>query len=150
METEFFTLRWWLSVVVVGLLINLASAYIKPILDAVLGFLSVRELNQQIKRAEGEMAQLDNYAKSEKAILVLGFKSLFALLAIVSLMAVMLIAIQPAPDLLMVLTILTLVVVAAISVVLAGLLQQVSEYPKSRERIEKKIAKLKRKLPGAG
>jgi uncharacterized membrane protein YqjE len=150
MDIEFFTLRWWLSVVVVGLLINLASAYIKPVLDAVLGFLSVRELNQQIKRAEGEMDQLDNYAKSEKAILVLGFKSLFALLAIVSLMAVMLIAIQPAPDLLMVLTILTLVVVAAISIVLAGLLQQVSEYPKSRERIEKKIAELKRRLPGAG
>jgi uncharacterized membrane protein YqjE len=149
MPNEMFTWYWFLSVVVVGLLTNLATAYIKPMLDAFFGFMSVRNLNQQIKKAEGELAQLDNYAKSDKAILVLGFTSLFALLALASLMTVLVIAIQPAPDLLRILIILTLVIVAATSIVLAGLLQKVSDYPRSREKIEQQIAKLKDKLPKA-
>ena len=40
--SEFFTLYWWMTVVVAGLIINLASAYLKPPLDTLLGSFSSR------------------------------------------------------------------------------------------------------------
>lgn len=146
MPEEMLTWYWFLSVVVVGLFLNVASAYLKPALDAFFGFLSARSLNQQIKRAEAEMAQLDRYAKSDKAILIVGFKSIFVLLALVSLLFIFLTTIPPAHELFRILTIFVWLVVAAISITLADLFQKVSEYPKSREKIEKRIEELKKKL----
>jgi ABC-type transport system involved in cytochrome bd biosynthesis fused ATPase/permease subunit len=69
--------KWWVSVVFVGILINLASAYIKPTLDTRLGRLSHR------RRARSEKArklvELSSAAAREKpefmqAILVLEFR----------------------------------------------------------------------------
>src|SRR5262245_42781257 len=42
MQNEIFSSYWWLSVVIVGILIILASAYIKPPLDDLMGKYSER------------------------------------------------------------------------------------------------------------
>src|SRR5207244_9878687 len=42
MNTEFLTLYWWVSVVVVGLILNLASSYLKLFIDKILATVSSR------------------------------------------------------------------------------------------------------------
>jgi hypothetical protein len=64
-------------------------------------------------------------------------------------MAVMLVSIQPASDVLQMLIIGTLIVVGAISLVWAGLFHKIANYPRSRQKLEQKLAKLKEKLPKA-
>ena len=39
---DFFSIYWWVSVVLVGILINLGAAYLKPLLDGVLSFFSFK------------------------------------------------------------------------------------------------------------
>jgi hypothetical protein len=146
METEFFSVRWWVSVVAVGVLINLASAYLKPALEAFFGLLSSTNVKSEIKTLEGELAKLDKYANSEKAILLLGFKSLFALIGIGTLVAILLSAVSPKEEYLPIVSILVWVLMAVAALYLTGLFQKLSEYPASRERMEKRIADLKSKL----
>lgn len=52
--------EWWISVVVVGIAINLASAYLKPRLDTFLGRLSrtVQERNEKSRKRRQDLLDL--------------------------------------------------------------------------------------------
>jgi hypothetical protein len=110
-------------------------------------------LTRRIQESEAEKIKLDNLAKSDRALIILGFQGVFAMIAILC----MILALQtslfmnPDPEVLdlrglgqlLLWFIPTLVCVAII-----WTLQRVEDYPKSREKIDERIAKLRDKLFG--
>lgn len=148
MNTEIFSLYWWVSVVVVGLLLNLGSAYIKPVIDAFLRYLSLSSLNRQIRQAEGELAHLDKLAKSEKSILLFGFSGLFAMVGVVILIFAIQTLVSHDNELTRISVALLSILAAVGCIYLAKLFKRLYDYPESREEIEKRITTLKSKLPG--
>ena len=114
---------------------------------------SIKRLTRRIQESEAEKIKLDNLAKSDRALIILGFQGVFAMIAILC----MILALQtsffmnPDPEVLdlrglgqlLLWFIPTLVCVAII-----WTLQKVEDYPKSREKIDERIAKLRDKLFG--
>lgn len=131
-----------------GLLLNLVSAYIKPLIDAFFRNLSLSSLNRQIRRAEGELAHLDKLAKSEKSILLYGFSGVFAMIGIVTLVFSLQVLLPGDNELTRISVALLSILVAVGCIYLAKLFKRLYDYPESREEIEKRITELKTKLPG--
>lgn len=60
--TDLASWHWWFTVVFVGLAINLASAYLKPTVDELLGNLSAR------RRAKNESAERELHRQAETLV----------------------------------------------------------------------------------
>ena len=54
----FLTGEWWISVVIVGLLINIAAAYLKPTIDSWIAL-----------RSKNKMAKIEELEREEKKII---------------------------------------------------------------------------------
>ena len=113
---------------------------------------SAKSLKRRIEEAETQKALLDDLAKSERALLLFGFKSLFALLGLVSLIFALqtffVSILRGRLDPLDLILVLLWFIPAIISIYLADVVKKLGEYPGSAETIDKKIATLKRKLRG--
>src|SRR5437879_5677234 len=72
MSGEFFTLYWWLSVVVVGIIINLASAYLKSPLDTFLSSFSARWKARVERNKAAHNALVENHLADPVLILLTG------------------------------------------------------------------------------
>lgn len=72
--SELSSLYWWVSVVLVGLLINLASAYLKPRLDSWLSERSRRASARRAKRSAAFEAAVEKLAADPTALLIAGQK----------------------------------------------------------------------------
>jgi hypothetical protein len=56
---QMLSLNWWIGVVVVGILINLAAAYLKPRIDSTLGSVSDRYRKKNEQRAKARAEQIE-------------------------------------------------------------------------------------------
>jgi hypothetical protein len=108
---------------------------------------NIKRMRRRIEEVEAQKAMLDELAKSERAVLLLGFQGLFGLLAIMNLIFVLvMLAVHPPDDPIGFLRAFWWLMPAGIASYLTYLMQRVAEYPRSAEQIEKKIAELKSKL----
>ncbi len=116
---------------------------------------SIKSMKRRIAVAEAEKATLDELAKSDRAIVVFGFQSIFALFALICIVFVIqTILLSPGQGDVSNIAALTIVLVwimlILVSLSLALLIQKVGKYPKSSSKIEDKITRLKSKLLGLG
>jgi hypothetical protein len=114
---------------------------------------SIRSLNRRIQETEAEKLLIENLAKSEKAVLIYGFQTLFVTLGIMSLVigAHLLVLLEVLGDLRLALWVLLIVLwglPALVFIYSAFTIKKVRDYPGSLELFENRIAKLKSKLPG--
>ena len=113
---------------------------------------SIKSMRHRIEQNEAYKANVNNLAKSDRALLIYGLQGLFTILGLMALIFFMQIAIVRAgrsDELDMVLMFLWLLAgVACVGVILV--LRDVSKYPESIDNIEKRITKLKSRLLGRG
>ena len=70
------SLSWWIGVVLVGLAINIAAAYLKPRLDGVMGSVSTRWAKANSKRQLERNERLNLLASSEHEQVLSGLEEL--------------------------------------------------------------------------
>ena len=78
MTTEFFTWYWFFSVIIVGLLINLISAYMKPAIDKFLERYSEKSKDRNEKKHLVRMAELNLLLTDPSRIVLITFRQLQA------------------------------------------------------------------------
>jgi hypothetical protein len=108
-------------------------------------------VKRRIEETEARKTQLDYLAKSDRAVLLMGFQSLFLQLGLVSFVFFLQVVLSPEREgfnILKAMVMLLWGILAGVFFYLADLIRTVDNYPKSLETIEKKIAKLKSKLRG--
>jgi uncharacterized membrane protein YqjE len=113
---------------------------------------SIKSLNRRIQEAEAQKLLVEDLAKSERAVLLMGFRVLFGLLALICLVVMIHIVLMvplrryfPVHELTPVFLFLW-GVVALLALYFADLVKKVGEYPKSLETFETKIERLRSKL----
>ena len=116
---------------------------------------SIKSMKRRIQQNEAYKANVNNLAKSDRALLIYGLQGLFAVLCLMACIFFMQIAfaIVRADTLLdewyMVLMFLWFLAgIACVGVIVV--LRDVRQYPESIDNIEKRITKLKNKLLGRG
>jgi flagellar biosynthesis protein FlhB len=116
---------------------------------------SIKSMKRRIEEAETQKAQLHNLAKSDRAIFIYAFQSLFALVFFVSFAIlfseVMFIAIflgEMDPRLGGITIAMVWGIALAIAFYSAVVFKRVHDYPNSLETFDKKITKLKEKFLG--
>jgi hypothetical protein len=76
--------RWWMTVVVFGILINLAAAYIKPLIDKAVANIypqMLRPFHGQLKRFEAEVTSLRENSEQRVATQLLKIEYLLKFIA---------------------------------------------------------------------
>src|SRR4030095_11385827 len=68
MQPDFLSLSWWGSVVVVGLLINLASAYLKPLIDRTMGRYSEKWRIRAGKKREAKEKEIKRLIEDSRLL----------------------------------------------------------------------------------
>ena len=113
---------------------------------------SLRSIRRRIEESETSKLKLDNIANSDRALIIQGFQALLGVIAIVCMMLALQALIFLGPPGLLALRNLPLVFLWLVpTLVCVGViitLQQVRDWPKAAEKIDKRIAKLKEKLSG--
>src|SRR5688500_15191394 len=97
---DFLSPTWWLSVVVMSVVLNLVSAYLKPGVDSLLGSLSsVWRARVQTNRTRRE-ALIQQYREDPMLINLLGTSSVWTLVlaTFLLLMSFILLALTIVPD----------------------------------------------------
>lgn len=112
---------------------------------------SIKSLKRRLQENEAYKARLDNLARSDRALLIVGFQSLLALLAMLFLTSALFLLIRESrPALSDMAFALLCLMFAVLAIGLIKTLEAVRDYPKSVERINEKITELKKKLLGRG
>ena len=110
---------------------------------------TIKNVARRLKETEAQRAQLDNLAKSDRALLIKCFQGVFTIFGIICMTICMHILLSE-PGLTLGMFVLVLLwfipSVACIGIVYG--LQQVADYPKSTKQFDARIAKLKEKLLG--
>ena len=112
----------------------------------------IKSIRRRIEQTEAYKANVNNLAKSDRALLIYGFEGVFAVLGLISLVFLIqiifaVIRVGKLNDLDMVLILLWFAA-GAVCIGVIMVLRDVSQYPESMEKIEKRITKLKNKLLG--
>jgi len=109
---------------------------------------NIKSLQRQLQEAEAYKVRLDNLARSDRALLIMGFQAIFALVIIICCTVFLYLSLIEFPTQLFP-TLILLLLLAIPAVVCVGVvktLQDVREHPQSLERLEGKITDLKNKL----
>jgi uncharacterized membrane protein len=114
---------------------------------------SIKSLNRRIRESEAEKVKLDNLAKSDRALIIYGFQSVFVVFALVFVVFGFqtLLATKKLGESLNGWEILQLgiwIMSCLLCIVAARSFQKIADHPKSLEKIDARIAKLKDKLSG--
>lgn len=138
---------------IIGLVTGIAGFFICLRIQRYLSNRNIKSLNRRIKESEAEKVKLDNLAKSDRALIIHGFQGVFAMIAILC----MILALQ-SPffmnrdpeffDLRGLGQLLLWFIPAFLCVAIVWSLQRVADYPKSLEKIDERIAKLRDRLSG--
>jgi hypothetical protein len=112
---------------------------------------SVKSIARRIKESEAEKIKLDNLAKSDRALIIYGFQAVFAILALLFIILGFhpILATKELHDLLNGREILQLGIWLIACLLCIGVVmtfQQIADYPKSMEKIDEKITKLREKI----
>lgn len=137
-----------LKTAIIGLITGIVGFFICVGMQRYWSNRSIKSMKRRIEQNEAYRVNVSNLAKSDRALLIYGFQGLFALLGLMSLVFLIqsIFAIIRA-DLNMVLILLWFTA-GAVCIGVIMVLRDVSEYPESMEKIEKRITKLKNKLLG--
>lgn len=115
---------------------------------------SIKSMKRRIEQNEAYKANVNNLAKSDRALLIYGLQGLFTVLGLMALIFFMQVAFAIVragrlDELDLVLMFLCLLAgIACVGVIVV--FRDVSKYPESIDNIEKRITKLKNKLLGRG
>lgn len=111
---------------------------------------SVKSIKRRIEESETGKVKLENLSKSDRALIIQGFQAVLGVIAIVCMMLALQALIFVGPPGLLDLRNLPLVFLwLSPTLVCVGVIitfQQVRDWPKAAEKIDKRIAKLKEKL----
>jgi hypothetical protein len=142
-----------LKTIIISLITGIGAYFLSLAIHRYWSNRSIKSMRRRIEENEAYKANLNNLAKSDRALLIRGFEGVFALLCLMN----VLFALQPmlvhlyegSPLNVMELAVIFLWLLGAIvSIGLLNLMRDVSEYPTSTERIDKIISKLKAKFLG--
>jgi hypothetical protein len=110
---------------------------------------SIRSIKRRIEQTEASKTKLDNLARSDRALIIYGFQGVSAIICIMSLIVCLHLMIDTPPvTLRMLIVVILWFIPALLSMGIVFGLQQIADYPKSIEKIEQRITKLKNKLLG--
>jgi sterol desaturase/sphingolipid hydroxylase (fatty acid hydroxylase superfamily) len=141
-----------LKTVIIGLSTGVVAFFICVAIQRYWSNRSIKSLRRRIQQAEGQKLLVEDLAKSERAVLLFGFQTVFGLffaMAIISAASqLVLVSIVGGRDLDVIIVTLLWGLPAIISFYAAHLIKKVHDYPASLEIFEKKITKLKNKLLG--
>jgi hypothetical protein len=153
-----FLSNWWVVFILSGIgaiALNLISAYLKPVTDALFAPVSavynVRTLTRRIRENEELKRNIQNLATSDRALLTMGLHRLFVLLAMFSVIFAIenfldFLAAKSPTWLINSVRVLVWLLPAAAATEVVRTLQQVADYPASAEGIERRTEQLRRKL----
>jgi hypothetical protein len=140
-------LDWLNNPWVVGIGTGVAAFFIRVGIQRYWSNHTIASVKRRIAYAEAQKVQLDNLAKSERAVLLFGLGALFAMLGLMNfIFAFQSLTIKEAP--LDVARLILWLMPGLFCFYFSHLIQKVEKYPGSLEAIEKGIAKLKDKLLG--
>jgi len=151
--TDYLYLGWAdLKTIVISLLTGIIGGLIVLGINRYWSNRSIKSLNRRIRQAEAQKILVEDLAKSERAVLLIGFQYLFALMAFVCVsfvVQVLILSLRASGlDLLDLAAILFWIIPTIISIYIASLMKNVSEHPKSLKIFETKIEKLRSNLRG--
>jgi uncharacterized membrane protein YqjE len=142
-----------LKTVIIGLITGIIGFFICVGIQRYWSNRSIKSMRRRIEQSEAYKANVNNLAKSDRALLIYGLQGLFTLLGLMALIFFMQIVFanvragRLGDELDMVLMFLWLLAgIVCVGVIVV--LRDVSQYPESIDNIEKKITKLKNKLLG--
>lgn len=141
-----------LKTLIIGLITGVVAFFVCVALQRYLSNRSIRSMKRRIEQSEAYKAELTNLAKSDRALLITSFQSVFLiimLLCVIFMVETTLLLSRPGvvnSEGLALLAIWLLPIIGCFAIV--RMLQQVANYPKSIEKIEAKITELKNKLLG--
>jgi NADH:ubiquinone oxidoreductase subunit 3 (subunit A) len=151
MTTDYLNLAD-LKTLIIGLITGVVAFFVCVALQRYLSNRSIRSMKRRIEQSEAYKAELTNLAKSDRALLITSFQSVFLiimLLCVIFMVETTLLLSRPGvvnSEGLALLAIWLLPIIGCFAIV--RMLQQVANYPKSIEKIEAKITELKNKLLG--
>jgi NADH:ubiquinone oxidoreductase subunit 3 (subunit A) len=135
----------------ISLGIGIAGYFLSLLIHRLWARISVTEAQRRLKDYETEKQRLDNLSKSDRALIIHGFQAVFAVFALLfvifgfqTILATMLLEDPISGRELLQLAI--WVIAALLCVGAATSFKNIAEYPKSLEKIEAKITKLREKL----
>ena len=144
-----------LKTVIIGLITGVIGGLIVLGIARYWSNRSIKSMKRRIEQSEAYKANVNNLAKSDRALLIYGLQGLFAVLCLMACIFFMQVAFaigragRLVDELDLVLMFLWLLAgIACVGVVMV--LRDVSKYPESIDNIEKRITKLKNKLLGRG
>jgi H+/gluconate symporter-like permease len=142
-----------LKTVIIGLITGIIGFFICVGIQRYWSNRSIKSMKRRIEQNEAYKANVNNLAKSDRALLIYGLQGLFAVLCLMACIFFMQVAFaigragRLVDELDLVLMFLWLMVgIACVGVIVV--LRDVSKYPESIDNIEKRITKLKNKLLG--
>jgi len=142
-----------LKTVIIGLITGVIGGLIVLGIARYWSNRSIKSMKRRIEQSEAYKANVNNLAKSDRALLIYGLQGLFAVLCLMACIFFMQVAFaigragRLVDELDLVLMFLWLLAgIACVGVVMV--LRDVSKYPESIDNIEKRITKLKNKLLG--
>jgi len=107
-------------------------------------------LKRKIDETEAYKARLNNLARSDRALLIMGFQAILGIVIILCCIVVLQIALLMGETriLLTLMSILLWSIPIMVCIALAKTLQDVRDHPQAQERLERKLTELKNKLLG--
>ena len=110
---------------------------------------TIQSVKRRIEYAEAQKAQLESLAKSERAVILFGLGALFGVLGLMNFIsAAQSLTFKDSP--MDIVRAMLWGIPGLLCFAFVYLLQQVEKYPDSIKRIEKRLEKLRSKLPGSG
>ena len=109
---------------------------------------NIKSLKRQIDETEAYKARLNNLARSDRALLIMGFQAVLGIVMIVCCIGVIEIALLMVQTqiLLTLMHILLWSIPIVVCIALLKTLQDVRDHPQAQERLERKVTELKNKL----
>jgi hypothetical protein len=135
---------------IIGIVGGIISFFICVAIQRYWANRSIKSLKSRIEQNEAYKAQLDNYARSDRALLIGIFQALFATIAVICGVVALQISLLFGETVLLgnLVYVLIWFLPILLCVGIIKLLQDIRDHPKSLEKIETRITKLKKRLLG--
>lgn len=114
---------------------------------------AIKAVARRLKETEVYKAKLDNLAKSDRALIIYGFQAVMLLTAFISVICALqtLLFLKPPGEMVDVRELVQVLLWLLLAVISIGIFlgfQRVADYPKSAQKLEERIEKLRNKLRG--